>query len=149
MILEDKTYSLVSSFVPILVIIWFYVYIDLLTQDRKDRDRTELFVIITIGPLKDNWDSDLYFILLFLLGSFLHNGITFLDIFSMNNLTNSLSLFLCSNLVHQTTAPVSTMWQHKILVMAPNFVTLPFSLFTKVLMLVKILKFDWILKVSG
>ena len=61
MILEDKTYSLVLSFVPILVIIWFYIYIDLLTQDRKDRDRTKLFVILTIGPLKENWDSDPYF----------------------------------------------------------------------------------------
>ena len=43
------------------------------------------------------------------------------------NLIKSLSLFLCSNLVHQTVAPVSTMQQLKILVMAPNFVTLPSS----------------------
>ena len=63
MILKDKTYSPVSLFVPILVIIWFYVYIDLLTQDRKDRDRTELFVILAIGPLKENWNLDLYFFL--------------------------------------------------------------------------------------
>ena len=61
MILEDKTCSPVLSFVPILVIIWFYIYIDLLTQDRKDRDRNELFVILTIGPLKENWELDLYF----------------------------------------------------------------------------------------
>ena len=61
MILENKTYSPVSSFVPILVIIWIYIYIDLLTQDRKERNRTKLFVILTIGPLKENWDLDLYF----------------------------------------------------------------------------------------
>ena len=96
---------------------------------------TELFVILTIRPLKEKWDSDLYFILLFLLGSFLHNAITFLDIVSINNCINSLSLFPCSNLVHKTVALVSTMWQLKILVMAPNFVTLPSSyLFMKVLL---------------
>ena len=70
-----------------------------------------------------------------------------MHIVSINNPINSLSLFLCSNLVHQTVAPVSTMWQHKILIMAPNFVTLPSSyLFIKVLMLVKTLKFGRIFK---
>ena len=67
------------SFAPILVIIWFYIYIDLLIQDRKDKDRTELFVILSLGPLKENWDLDLcIFILLFPWGSFLHNDVTFL-----------------------------------------------------------------------
>ena len=45
---KDKTYSLVMSFVPVLVIIVYNVYIDIyvrMGKNRKDIDMTELFGI--------------------------------------------------------------------------------------------------------
>ena len=132
------------SFVPVLVIIWFCIYIDLLIQDRKDRYRIKLFVILTIRPLKESCNLDLYFYFTVSTKFFSPQSHHF------PNRIKSLSLFLCSNLVHQTVTPDSIIQQLKILITAPNFVTLPSSyLFTKVLMLVKTLKFDQILKVSG
>ena len=139
MIVRDKTKLThwFSWFVPILMIILTFIFTYI--QDKILIDGTKLFVNI------NNWEFNrkkliegiyLYvFKLLFPL-YLSHNNVTFLPmvlyVVSVHYcfyVPIPFQFYVFNNFL------VFTMQQHKILVTAPNFVTLPSSLFTKVLIL--------------